>query len=83
MHTVLPRNVMANLNQSPRLSKTNSVDEKSEPNTGLKRAKSNSVSSEAGNGIDFDSEAPAKRPKLDDIDEVNDESSPKPSDSTI
>jgi hypothetical protein len=83
LHTVLPRHVMTNLNQSPRLSKTNSVDEKPELDSGLKRQKSNSVSSEAGNGIDFDSEVAAKRPKLEQIDELNDESSPKPSDSTI
>jgi hypothetical protein len=71
---------MGTLNQSPHLSKTNSVDEMKQE---LKRSKSNSVSSETSNEMNFDSEIAAKRSKLDQIDEVNDESSPKTSESTI
>jgi hypothetical protein len=76
---------MTPLNQSPQLSKTNSIDEKSDMNISpqLKRPKSNSVSSETGIRMEFDSEITAKRPKLDQIDELNDESSPKTSESNL
>jgi hypothetical protein len=76
---------MTPLNQSPQLSKTNSIDEKSDMNINpqLKRPKSNSVSSETGITMEFDSEVTAKRPKLDQIDELNDESSPKTSESNL
>jgi hypothetical protein len=68
---------MAISNQSPRLSKTNSIDEKSEINTNLhlKRPKLNSTSSDPGIGPDSDVESKAKRLKLEQIDEVNNESS--------
>ena len=59
----------------------NSVDEKSDANAhrNLKRAKSNSVSSETGITPDSDPEIVAKRTKLEQIEEVNHESSPKTS----
>lgn len=81
LHTVLPKHTMASLNQGQRLSKMNSVDDKTEGtmSSHLKRAKSNSVSSETGIGNDSDSETNVKRAKLEQIDEVNQESSPKTS----
>jgi len=75
LHTVLPKHVMGTLNQNSRLSKTNSVDEKLD--TSVKRPQSNSISS------DIDMETQAKRSKLEQIDEVNDESSPKISESNL
>lgn len=81
LHTVLPQHTLATLNQGPRLSKTNSVDEKSDANIhrNLKRTKSNSISSETGITPDSDAEVLAKRAKMEQIQEVNDESSPKTS----
>lgn len=85
LHTVLPKHVLATLNQTPRLSKTNSIDEKSDLNAAhsqMKRTKSNSVSSETGLTPDPDLEPKEKRPRLENIDEVTDESSAKPAEST-
>jgi len=84
LHTVLPKNVLATLNQSPRLSKTNSVDDKSELNacSQMKRTKSNSVSSETGLTLDSDVEPKEKRPRLENITEASNESSPQPSETT-
>ncbi|CAF1191243.1 unnamed protein product [Adineta steineri] len=79
LHTVLPKDVVATSSQSPRLSKTTSVDDKSETNTNLhlKRPKLDSTSSEPGSIPDSDSESTAKRVKL----ELINESSPKTSES--
>ncbi len=75
LHTVLPRHT------NPTSMKTNSMDEKSETNrsSNLKRSKLNSTSSETSIGPDSDVEIKEKRLKLEQIDETNDESSPKPS----
>ncbi|CAF1510551.1 unnamed protein product, partial [Adineta steineri] len=74
LHTVLPKDVIATSSQSPRLSKTASIDDKSETNTNLhlKRPKLDSTSSEPGSIPDSDSESTAKRVKL----ELINESSP-------
>jgi hypothetical protein len=71
---------MTTSNQSPRLSKTNS-DEKSETSiiSHLKRPKLGSTSSDSGTILDSDVETTPKRPKLEQIDEINTESSPKTS----
>ncbi len=81
LHTVLPKHAMATSNQSPRLLKTNSVDEKSETNmiSHLKRPKLDSTSSDSGTILDSDVEIKTKHPKLEQIDEINTESSPKTS----
>ncbi|CAF0732214.1 unnamed protein product [Rotaria sp. Silwood1] len=79
LHTVLPQHAISTLNQSPRLSRTNLLDEKSETNmnSSLKRPKLNSPSSDTT--IETDSDVVAKRLKLESNDELNNESSPKTS----
>jgi poly(A) polymerase len=62
LHTVLPKHLRTTLNQSPRLSKTNFVDEKLDMQ--LKRSKSNSISSDTGIGSESDLETTVKGPKL-------------------
>jgi hypothetical protein len=76
---------MGTSNPSPRLSKTNSIDEKSETsiNPHLKRPKLDSTSSEPGSIPDSDIESKAKRLKLEQINELTNESSPKTSESIL
>ncbi|CAF0961548.1 unnamed protein product [Adineta ricciae] len=64
LHTVLPKHAGLTSNNSPRLSKTVSMDEKSEPNPQIKRAKLNSTSSDSGIVADSDVDAKVKRQKI-------------------
>ncbi|CAF0877495.1 unnamed protein product [Adineta ricciae] len=64
LHTVLPKHAGLTSNNSPRLSKTVSMDEKLEPNPQIKRAKLNSTSSDSGIVADSDVDAKVKRPKI-------------------
>ncbi|CAF1346094.1 unnamed protein product [Adineta steineri] len=81
LHTVLPRHV-SNTTNSPRLSKTISMEEKIDTtnlNTQIKRPKLNSTSSDSGIVADSDAETKIKRQK---IEETN-EPSPKTSESNL
>ncbi|CAF3469918.1 unnamed protein product [Rotaria socialis] len=82
---ILPKDITGVTNQSPRLSKTNPADEQPEINTrsSLKRSQLNSTSSDAGNEHDSDAETQAKRAKLETVDEINNEISPKTSESNL
>jgi hypothetical protein len=80
LHTVLSKTSAAN--HSPRLFKANSIDEKFQ-SSHLKRPKLNSTSSDTDLVPDSDNELAAKRSKLEQIDEINTESSPKPSESNL
>jgi hypothetical protein len=78
LHTILPKQTIATLSQSPRLSKTISIDEKqaSPVSAQVKRTKLDSTSSDSGLVTDSDAESQVKRLKLEQIDE----SSPKTAD---
>jgi hypothetical protein len=73
LHTVLPKHAASTLTNSPRLSKTMSIEEKLDVNLPLKRPKLSSTSSDSGIVADSDVETKAKRQKLEEINE----SSPK------
>ncbi|CAF1101708.1 unnamed protein product [Rotaria sp. Silwood1] len=78
LHTVLPKHAVSttnNNNNSPRLSKTMSIDDKLDTNTNSQRKRPllNSTSSDSGIVADSDNEIKIKRQK---IEEIN-ESSPK------
>ena len=69
LHTVLPKHAGLTSNNSPRLSKTVSMDEKSEPNPQIKRAKLNSTSSDSGILADSDVDTKVKRQKIEETTE--------------
>jgi hypothetical protein len=78
LHTVLPKHTISTLNNSPRLSKTISIED-SQSNLSLKRPKLSSTSSDSGIVADSDGDAKVKRAKLEDINE----SSPKTNSDSI
>ena len=71
LHTVLPKHAIPTASNSPRLSKTMSMEEKLDANTNLslKRPKLNSPLSDSSIITDSDGDSKAKRPKLEDINE--------------
>lgn len=81
LHTVLPKHVASTASNSPRLSKTMSMDDKIDTNSNpqLKRPQLNSTSSDSGIIADSDNDLKIKRPKIED----NNESSSKPSQSNL
>lgn len=69
LHTVLPKHVGLTSNNSPRLGKTVSIDEKPDINPQIKRAKLNSTSSDSGIVPDSDVDSKIKRQKIEETTE--------------
>jgi len=79
LRTILPEHAISASNNSPRLSKTMSIEDKLDTNLSLKRPKLSSTSSDSGIVADSDVDTKIKRQK---IEETN-EPSPKTSESNI